>query len=264
MNPRALTKYLAFVRIGWREALAERSELIARLLYIPVVLGIFTALWRAVSGPGRGISADPDALVWYLAATEWIYFSVPALQHRLAEEVRRGDVAYQLARPISYLGAHLARALGHLCLRLPVVGAAATAVAWTFAGPPRVDPRAAALALALGFGACVLSMLSNLLLGIASFWLEEIHPLQWVWNKLSFVLGGLMLPLSYCPPALQRAAEFTPFPSLLYHPASPLLGEMTPMFAPLALDLAFWSFLVWSLAVLGFRRARTRLTLNGG
>jgi ABC-2 type transport system permease protein len=257
-------KYLAFVRIGLCEAWVERGELVARLFYLPVVLGIFTALWRAVSGAGRGISADPGALVWYLATTEWIFFSIPALQHRLAEEVRRGDVAYQLARPISYLGAHWARALGHLALRLPVIGVAAAATAWTLAGPPQVEPRAAALALLLGFGACVLGMLCNLLIGVASFWLEEIQPLQWIWNKLSFVFGGLMLPLSYCPPALQRFAEFTPFPSLLYRPASLQLGQMSPLTSALALDLAFWLVATGSLVLLGFRRARARLTLSGG
>lgn len=264
MNPRALSKYLAFIRIGWTEAWTARSELFARLVYLPVILGIFTSLWRAVGSAGRGINADPSALVWYLATTEWIFFSVPALQHRLAEEVRRGDVAYQLARPISYLGAHAARALGHLALRLPVLGFATAAIAWVFAGPPRIELGAAALALGLGVSACVLSILCNLLLGIASFWLEEIQPLQWVWNKLSFVLGGLMLPLSYCPPALQRFAEFTPFPSILYRPASLQLAETSPITSAIALDLAFWSFLVWSLAVLGFRRARARLTLSGG
>lgn len=264
MNLRASTKYLAFVRIGFREAWTERAELLARLLYLPVILGIFTALWRAVSGPGRGVDADPNALVWYLATTEWIFFSVPALQLRLAEEVRRGDVAYQLARPISYLGAHLARALGHLGLRLPAVGLTATVVAWIFAGPPRLEAGAAALALLLGVGACVLSIVCNLLLGIASFWLEDIQPLQWIWNKLSFVLGGLMLPLSYCPAVLQRFAEFTPFPTLLYRPASLQLGQTNPLSSALAFDLGFWLFFTWSLAVLGFRRARTRLTLSGG
>jgi hypothetical protein len=33
----------------------------------------------------------------------------------------------------------------------------------------------------------------------ASFWLQEVAPVYWVWQKLLFVLGGLMLPLQVYP-----------------------------------------------------------------
>ena len=51
--------------------------------------------------------------------------------------------------------------------------------------------------------------------------------MYWVWQKLMFVLGGLMLPLELYPAFVQRAALFTPFPSLLAAPASFVLGTQS-------------------------------------
>jgi ABC-2 type transport system permease protein len=217
-----------------------------------------------VEGAGVGIPADAGALVWYLATTEWIFFSIPSVQFRIAEEVRRGDIAYQLTRPVSYLGAHYARALGQLCLRAPLVAGAAGSCAYFFAGAPPVGFEAMALAVAFGLCACAVGLAFKLLLGLAALWLEDAQPLYWVWNKLSFTLGGLMLPLAYCPPSLQNAAKFTPFPSLFYGPASLVLGQVAPRIRGLFLDLACWLLFAGLLAAIGFRRARSRLSVSGG
>ncbi len=64
-------------------------------------------------------------------------------------------------------------------------------------------------------------------IGLLAFWLQDVAPVYWVWQKLMFVLGGLMLPLELYPVFIQRAAAFTPFPTLLAAPASFMLG--TPL-----------------------------------
>ena len=48
------------------------------------------------------------------------------------------------------------------------------------------------------------------LLPLLAFWLQDVAPVYWVWQKLMFVLGGLMLPLELYPAFIQRAAAFTP------------------------------------------------------
>jgi ABC-type uncharacterized transport system permease subunit len=67
-------------------------------------------------------------------------------------------------------------------------------------------------------------------IGLLAFWLQDVSPVYWVWQKLMFVLGGLMLPLDLYPSVVQRAAEFTPFPVLLAGPASFVVGtgRVTP------------------------------------
>jgi ABC-2 type transport system permease protein len=263
MNARRGLKYWAFLRLGLREARTARSELFGSVIFLWVILGIFSALWRAVAGFGQGHDLDPRRLVWYLAATEWLVLSQPTIQFQLAEEVRRGDVIYQLAQPISYLVALFVRALGQLTLRAAVLAPAAVLGARVFSGA-FVDTTACLFWVALfGSGALAVSTAFRVLLGLAAFPMGDIMPLFWVWQKLGFILGGLMLPLSFLPASLATVARFTPFPYTIYAPASLLLGE-PQSFARLTFALAGWLFFALALGFAGFALARRRLELHGG
>src|SRR4051812_36434523 len=97
-------KYAAFARVGFTAARAEPAELIGRVAFFFMILGVFSALWGAVGQNGAGPAAANarSAMVWYLAITEWVLLSAPMLHFEIEAEVRRGDVAYQIARPVSY------------------------------------------------------------------------------------------------------------------------------------------------------------------
>jgi ABC-2 type transport system permease protein len=259
----AATKYAAFARISIVRAGRERGELYGRVVFFAVILGVFSSLWRAVGEAGLPVAADPRALVWYLAATEWILLSAPPLHIEIQEAIRRGDVVYQLGRPASYVLSELAAGLGLLAVRAPLLGLTAflCAFAFTASTPP---PGALVMVVPFGLVASALITALHLLIGLLAFWLQDVSPVYWVWQKLMFVLGGLMLPLALYPESIQRAAAFTPFPALLAGPASFVLqnGSVTP--GALALDLMIW----WGATALAvhwiFRRATSALTVNGG
>lgn len=263
MTAAAIAKYAAFARISVVRARRERGELYGRVAFFAVILGVFSSLWRAVGEAGMPVAADPKALVWYLAATEWILLSAPPLHIEIQEAIRRGDVVYQLGRPASYVLAELAAGLGLVAVRAPLLGLTAFLCAFAFTA---WTPPLGALAMVVPFGlvACALITALHVLIGLLAFWLQDVSPVSWVWQKLMFVLGGLMLPVALYPDFIQRAAAFTPFPALLAGPASFVLpnGTVTP--GALARDLVVWSS-VTALAVYWiFRRATSALTINGG
>jgi ABC-2 type transport system permease protein len=259
-----ISKYAAFARLGFARARAEPGELYARVLFFFVILGVFSSLWRAVALTGANIGGDANTLVWYLAMTEWVLMSAPQVQFQIEDDVRRGDVAYQITRPASYLGAHFAQAVGELAARAPVLLAAALSAGWIFGGGAPARPAALALAMAFGAVASIVLTAFNLTLGLASFWLGDIAPVYWIWQKLTFVLGGLLLPLALYPDLIVRAARFTPFPALLTGPASFLLDRSFFSAEALTLALAAWSGAVALLASVTFRHAMRGLQVNGG
>ena len=262
---KSATKYLAFARVAATEALTERSELYGRIAFLGVLLGVFTALWRAVAEAGMPVAAAPNEMVWYLSTTEWIVLSSPMLFLQIQEDVRRGDVTYQLLRPVSYIGAMLARGAGMLCVRLPVIGVAAFAWAYAFTGTAPSLQSLLVLAPVAFLAALLLTSL-HLGIGLAAFQLAEVSPLYWVTQKALFVLGGLMLPLEVYPAWLRTIAASTPFPSMLASPAGLLLGPAPLLLEVLALvlRLLLWlsvTLFVWSAL---FRRATRSLELGGG
>ncbi len=263
MRPTAsLGKYVAFARIAMAQARRGRAELYGRVVFFAVLLGVFSSLWHATREAGLGVG-EPARLVWYLACTEWVLLSAPLVHFDIQEAIRRGDVACQLGRPVSFVGAALADGLGTLLARAPILGATAIACAFALTG---WMPPAGTLATVAVFGASASALLTALYVGIGllAFWLEDVTPVFWVWQKLLFVLGGLMLPIRLYPTMVRRIADVTPFPILLAGPASFVLGEGAATPGALAWRLALWCGLTAVAVCWLFRRAAAALTLNGG
>lgn len=263
MTASFLAKYAAFSRIAAAQARRERGEVYGRVAFFAVILGVFSSLWRAVAEAGMPVPADPKALVWYLAATEWILLSVPPIHIDIQEAIRRGDVVYQLGRPVSYVLAELASGLGLLAVRAPLLGATAFVCAFAFTGstPPL---SALVMVVPFGFAAAALITALHLWIGLLAFWLQDVSPVYWVCQKLMFVLGGLMLPLELYPNFVQKVAAFTPFPAALSGPASLVwrTGAVSP--GELARNLVIWGCVTAVAVSWTFRRAASALTVNGG
>jgi ABC-2 type transport system permease protein len=189
--------------------------------------------------------------------------SAPMVQFQMEEDIRRGDVAYQIARPASWLGSRLAHGLGALAVRAPVLLAFACAVAWLYAGPPG-RPAGLMVAIAFGLVAAVVMTLFHVAIGVVAFWLGDVAPAYWIWQKLLFVLGGLLLPLQFYPELFVRVARLTPFPAFLAGPASLATHEPLMHAGTLALTLAFWALAGWAIARAALGRAVRQLHVSGG
>src|SRR6478752_3912493 len=111
-----MSTYVAFAKLGFRQALAEPGELLGRALFFVLILGVFSSVWRAVAESGGVAGRQPGEMLWYLAVTEWVLMSAPLVQFQIEDEIRRGDVAYQITRPASWLGARLAHGIGSLAV----------------------------------------------------------------------------------------------------------------------------------------------------
>ena len=260
---KTLAKYLAFARIAAVQSASERGELYGRMVFVAVILGVFSALWRAVGESGMPVDVDAEALVWYLAATEWILLSPPMVHVAIEGEVRRGDITYQLQRPYSYLGAVAAQGLGAIAVRAPATGVAAFACAFAFTGHVP-NAQVFVYVVPLGLVAMALVYFLYVLTGLTAFWLGDVSPLFWVCQKLLFILGGLMMPLSIYPDWMQRVAHLTPFPSMLAGPAGFTLEDSSNGVGALVWRLGLWGLVIVLAAHVLFRRAVRSLHLNGG
>src|SRR3954453_3678980 len=155
MRAAAAAKYVAFARVATALARRDRGELYGRMLFFAVILGVFSSLWRAVAEAGMPLAADPRALVWYLAGTEWILLSAPPIHLDIQEAIRRGDVVYQIGRPASYVMAEFATGLGLIAFRAPLLALTAFGCAFAFTG---VTPSIGTLAIVVPFGFAAMAL----------------------------------------------------------------------------------------------------------
>ncbi|MEO8179018.1 MAG: ABC-2 family transporter protein [Deltaproteobacteria bacterium] len=266
----AYGKYLAIARAAFWQRLSERAALIGRISFYCLILLVFSCVWRSIFSAQNPLDADGEAAahaagdyVWYLALTEWIMLSQPSLYLDIESDVRSGDIAYQLARPLSYVGGKLAEGVGDLLLRMLTLAPFGLLFARLFSGQ-WADGRGLALAALVGVAAALVLLLCHAAIGLCAFWLHDCLPVYLVWQKLLFVLGGLMLPLSIYPEWLQALAQRLPFASMLYGPGQLVSHPDAGRALELSVELGAWLVLA-ALLVLGLeRRGRRALELAGG
>jgi len=261
---RELRALAAFAALGWRGAVAAPLAAVGRAALYLVILGIFWRLWQATPldelGPRAPGAAD---LLWYLAITEWIVFAGGMAYREVERDILSGDIAAALPRPVPYAAATLARWAGDAAYHLIVLAGVGFATAWWLAGPP--PPSLAVMpAVALsGFLATLLVLLCHLQLGYAAAWFGTAAPPFWIWQKLTFVLGGLLMPLTLYPEPWHRVAAATPFAGMLFGPGSLALDPTLPRVASVILAQLFWLALVGGLTLWLDRRVVRRLLRHG-
>ena len=263
LEPR-LRKYASVARMAIQRELASRAALIARLTLYGALLLIFSKLWHVVAERSTLVPASPRDLIWYLAITEWIVLSGPFIHLQIEQDVQRGNIAALLPRPMSYLGFRLAENAGDFLLRSAVMAAGGFVFASSMAGGLPDDPRGLLVALPLGILAGYVVLMLHAVIGLTSVWLTDSAPVYWVWQKCSFILGGLMLPLEVYPAWLRGVALFTPFPALINGPGRMAFGWQPALAFEVVLQLVLWSIASTVLLVWVYGRARRALEVTGG
>ena len=262
-RPRALPAYVAAAGIAARQAWASRAEVVGRAVFYAGIVLIFSRLWKVVAATGA-IGADERGMLWYLAVTEWVLISIPAVHEDIERDVRTGDVAYALSRPRPYLGMRLAEAFGTLSVRLATLGAVGFPLAFALAGGLPDDPRGLPLAVAIGVVAAAMGVVFQAGIGILAVWLEDVSPVYWIWQKAAFLLGGLIIPLSLYPGWLAAVARWSPFAALLYGPGRLALGFDAGTAAETVALVTGWTLVAALLVRWLYGRALRVIDVNGG
>lgn len=255
--------------VGWRafqgglsRASAERSGLAVYAVFFVLPPAVLGGLWRVAAGAAGGeiVGYDATALVWYVAAAE---AAILPLRIRLIEEIGddigSGRVAVEMLRPASVLAVRLATEAGWLVPRLVVSIVLAVPLASILGGRPE-----GAGALALALPSLVLAVLVNLvghhLFAAAAFWVRDAKGMWFLYQKLVFVVGGMLLPLEVLPAWLEAVAKSLPFMAMAYAPARLAAGRFEPWL--LAVQLG-WLVVLTVVTVRVFEAGQRRLVRIG-
>jgi ABC-2 type transport system permease protein len=260
MNVRAL---VVTARVAARKSLSDRGGLVVTALLYCTVVAALGSLWRTAAAANDGNVAGYSALAltWYIATSEAATMCLNArMIEAFGEDVASGGVAVELLRPVSVVGLRVAGELGRALPRLGVCIAVGVLLSLVGAGGP---PSLAAALLAVP--ALLLAVACNSVamhtFAAAAFWLRETRSTWFLYQKLVFVLGGMLLPLQVLPAAMQAVAWSLPFTAMAYIPARIASGHVEPEL--LLVQLAWLGALVLVAAGV-FARGERRLQVVGG
>lgn len=264
MLPVKWGKYLSIFNISVLHTLSNYKLLIGLSFFKLICLLIFAHIWKVAAARVGAIDLDPSLLLWYIAFNEWILIAVPDIEKEIELEVKSGQLAYFLPRPISYLGSKLAEGLGALFVNMTILGLVGFGFTYYWTGLIPLPWNGFLLLMLFGILGGILSLIFTMTIGVFSFYVNEVEPWRWVWEKLLFVLGGLMLPLTVYPLWIQNISFFTPFPWILGGRSDLLFNyEVSPILSSLSF-LLFWILVGFITLYILYQKGLKKLNVDGG
>jgi ABC-2 type transport system permease protein len=265
----ALRPYVALAAAGFRRWSTYRQAAVAGVFTNTVFGVIKLSILLAVAESAGGTVAGYDAAS--LSTYTWVSQGLIAVVMifswtELADRVRTGDIAVDLARPVdlqlAWLAADLGRAAWSLLSRA-LVPLAFGALVYGLYVPS--DPTALALLPVSLLLAVVVSFGCRFVVNLTAFWLVEVRGVVLLYVLVSGVLGGHLVPVHFFPGWLQAVAYATPFPSMVQTPIDLVTGQADGGAAVgLVLAQVAWAAGVLLLGRVVLVRATRKLVLQGG
>lgn len=258
-------KYSAVAKTAAQSRLAYWQELGARTFFFGIVLFTFSGLWgRIIGADGTLAGFTRQQLIWYLTLTEAITLSATSLMQEVEEDVKSGQIAYLLAKPLNYLVYQAAYYFGEMAVSTTLNLLAGGLIAWALVGLPTVTLSGLAQSFVLILLGSAVRFCLLAAIALLSFFVEESRPFYWIYSKLVFTLGGLFIPIDLYPDSFRRLAAWLPFQTITYGPARTFITGDWSLFANLASTALLWCILLAGLLSFEFSRGVKQINVNGG
>lgn len=258
----------AIMHVLLKDSLRYTGKLFADAIIVIARCAILLMLYQYVfaynGGLIEGVSFQTAA--WSM----FFYFSLMTLRLRdiarlMMEDVKTGQVEILLSKPVVYLLYRMWWQIGaglYSFLVLSLLGGLILGVA---IGVPEVflQPLFWPQFLLVLLACIVLSLFIYSIIGLLSFWMEDITPLYWVVDKAIMMLGGSYLPVALFPPLMYALAKYSPFGASQFVSHVVYANFQQEWWVFLGIQ-AFWIALVGGVLLLMFARVRKKVSVNGG
>lgn len=262
--------YAAFFRSAFQTRLTYRGQVMALVLYGLITVLSKIAIWISIysqleTGVANGVLRD-EMVTYAVLAGMVLNWDYTRFLQTLGHQIKSGDVATFLLKPVYYplilLAAECGNfAFGLLCVQLPI-----TIVAGLMYG---LTAPASALAGVMavvfwGLGFVILFLLSSIA-AVLAFWLLTVFSLEWVLMALMTIFAGGAIPLWFFPQAAADVIQLLPFSFVAYHPMAVYLGKVDG--GELVVRLLFgagWAVILAMTLMLIWSRTQRRIVVHGG
>lgn len=256
-------KYFQIFSTSFLHSFKNIKTVIGLGLFLVICLIIFANLWQIIAVKTKSITFDQSQLLWYVALNQWILIAIPRIDRNIQSDYESGRLEGYLTQPISYLGYTISDALGSFMMNFLGLATITTIAIFFLGANFDFSILQWFCFIILGFVSGLLGIVFLSVIGLFVFWLNETDPISWVWEKLLFALGGLILPLSFYPDFLHEIARFTPFSLILGARSSLAFDFSIQKVLQLLFLMVIWLAIgVFSMKIL-YKKGVKRLLVNG-
>jgi ABC-2 type transport system permease protein len=260
-----MNKYFEIAKINFLNSFVYLGDRVMSSIFIAIIIFILICLWKviyAVNVPIHGFTFL--MIVWYLVMTESITTSYGGLVDQIGGEVQSGDIVNHLNKPYSYILFKFASSFSYALTSFIISFVLSSVVALLLVGMISVSLVYIPFILISVFLAITLQFSMMFCIGISAFLMEDSRSVAFIYDKIVFTIGGMLIPLEFFPAFIQGICGMLPFSYIAYHPAKLFVMFSFSSFFSVALVQVLWILFFLLVATILFKIYSRRLVVNGG
>jgi len=259
--------YFPFTKATIQEILAYPGE---SFLYIfGMTIGMFVVyyIWKVIYTTGSNTVLEGFTLKEMIAYIILSFGVMQAINNgtvwNIAMDIREGTIVMNLIKPLNYHLKVFFQEMGYvlfICsiVLVPVI----LGLVFLFETGTIVTMLLFIISLFLGV---VVGFLFDFLFGMLAFYIKNLWGIGFGKNALVRLLSGALIPLAFFPDVIQKVFDFLPFKAMVYAPIMIFLGKYnTNELVGIYLNQLFWILLLGLFNYISWKKAVTRLTVQGG
>lgn len=262
-----MTKYGHIFKVSVMDSLVYVFDFLGRSGFFAFIIAVYLMLWSTIYGQGDGVieGFTLNMMIWYLVLTEIITLSTTNYYREVSSDIKTGNVAYLLNKPYNYVLYSLSNNMGKILFRMFLNALVGLVIGLVFVGPllgfSILHLPFIVITLLLG---TTINYFINFTLALSAFWVEENMAFRWIYQKLVFTLGGMLLPIDLFPETLETISRRLPFAFITYGPAKLLVDFSYDSFFFVIKGQAIYLAFAIVLCFLVYGRGVKKLNVNGG
>jgi ABC-2 type transport system permease protein len=259
-----LKKYLAFGFIGIKETVLYPVNLTSRIVIHLVRVGAFILVYKYF------IEQSPDGTLggltlveagWSVALVQLVGQSSRQLYSEIRDEIKTGAISSKLDKPYDYILSFFSKSIIEGLFKLFIFLIFTGVFLYIVLGIPDVNIKIylwIAITLLLGL---ILHILTEIIIGLTSFWIGKSDPIYRVVNRSAWVINGMMVPVALLPAWAKTLSTYYPFsiPFVAGRAFESDINYLLVIFVAIV-----WVIILYVITRIIFNKAQTKLTIHGG
>ena len=238
-------KVRTLLAVSYAEMMQYRAE-----LYLWAISGIMPfvlmGLWMEASAETPMAITPVDFARYFLAVFIVRQATMVWVVWEFEDDVVHGRLSFLLLHPLDpawrFFLSHVAERFARVPFLIALTGLFFLLYPKAFWIPSAADLALATAAITVAF---LLRFLMQYAFAMIAFWSERANAIEDLWFMLYLFLSGFIAPLDLFPPAVRHAAEWTPFPYMIYLPARLLTGQGSDGIGRGLIVITIWSIVFY-------------------
>lgn len=257
-----MDKYFYLAKLNFIKTKSNKPLIIGLNILLVLLLLTYNQLWIVIGSQEDKIINI--SFIWYLLFAEMIILSPPRMDRILSEDIRTGTMTYFINKPISFFLMRICEAIGEMSATFFFMILIGGTSAYIITGGIPFNIAHLPIIVLMVYLSTIINIFMKASIGMCALWLANTRYLNLVIERLAFIFGGAIIPLSIYPDWFVSIAKFTPFYAF-YYMTIRLVYDFSIQNLITAISLnAMWFIIIGTFIAIAYKKLNRNVEIYGG